>query len=121
MDWTVMVLGNCISYACGAWGVKLNSNVIKVLLTTQRMFTLMICRAYQTISSDSLLVLAGLEPVDLVIAREAAFTNVISFGASTHCFGRSWELFYEVPPSSLLHSAHKSIPISLEENWRRDN
>ncbi|GBM34237.1 hypothetical protein AVEN_60578-1 [Araneus ventricosus] len=31
--------------------------------------------------------------------------------------GRSWEPLYEVPTRSLLHPAHKSIPISLEENW----
>ncbi|GBM47933.1 hypothetical protein AVEN_201884-1 [Araneus ventricosus] len=89
----------------------------KVLLSTQRMFTLSICRAYRTTSSDSLLVLTGLETVDLVIAREVAFTNVISFGVSTHCFGRSWKLLYEIPPRSLLHPANKSISISLEENW----
>ncbi|GBL92832.1 hypothetical protein AVEN_4539-1 [Araneus ventricosus] len=80
----------------------------------------MIFRAYRTTSSVSLLVLSGLAPVDLVIAREAAFTNVISFGVSTHCFGRSWEPLYEVPPCNLLHPANKSIPISLEENWGTD-
>ncbi|GBO23948.1 hypothetical protein AVEN_93942-1 [Araneus ventricosus] len=51
----------------------------------------MIYRDYRTTSSDSLFALAGLDPVALVIAREAAFTNVISFGVSTHYFGRSWE------------------------------
>ncbi|GBN37872.1 hypothetical protein AVEN_19878-1 [Araneus ventricosus] len=101
------------SYSCEAWAIKLNSNVKNVILSTQRMFTLMICRAYRTTSTDSLLVLAGLEPVDLVIAREAAFTKVISFRVSTHCFGGSWESLYEVPPRSLLHPAHKLIPISL--------
>ncbi|GBO27184.1 hypothetical protein AVEN_43016-1 [Araneus ventricosus] len=28
--------------------------------------------------------------------------------------------FTKVPPRSLLHPAHKSIPISLEENWFTD-
>ncbi|GBM71254.1 hypothetical protein AVEN_130477-1 [Araneus ventricosus] len=62
----------------------------------------------------------SLEPNYLAIEREPAFTNVISFGVSTHCFGRSWEPLYEVPPRRLPHPAHKSIRISLEETWRSD-
>ncbi|GBN45722.1 hypothetical protein AVEN_21519-1 [Araneus ventricosus] len=62
-----------------------------------------------------LIVLAALEPSDLVIAREAAFTKVRYFRVSPHCFGGSWESLYEVPPRSLLHPAHNSIPISLKK------
>ncbi|GBN10349.1 hypothetical protein AVEN_216743-1 [Araneus ventricosus] len=80
------------SYACRDWEVNLNFKVKKVLFSTQQMFTLVICRAYRTTPSDYLVALAGLGPGDLVIARENAFTNVISFGVSIHCFGRSWEI-----------------------------
>ncbi|GBL83038.1 hypothetical protein AVEN_165272-1 [Araneus ventricosus] len=59
-----------------------------------------------------------LNQLTFVIARESAFTNVNSFGVSTHCFRRSWEPLYEVPPRSLLRPAHKSIQTSLEEKWR---
>ncbi|GBM29974.1 hypothetical protein AVEN_167448-1 [Araneus ventricosus] len=72
------------------------------------MFAILICRVYRTTSSDSSLILAVLEQVDLVIARETAFDNVISLGVSIHCFVRYSNPLCEAPSRSFLHPAHES-------------
>lgn len=62
----------CICYGAPAWADRTKIvTARKKLLQSQRLALLFLCKAYRTVSTDALPVLAGVLPVDLEIQRRA--------------------------------------------------
>lgn len=63
----------CISYGAPAWVDRaMIVTARRKLLQSQRLALIFLCKAYRTVSTDALPVLAGVFPVDLEIQRHAA-------------------------------------------------
>lgn len=58
-----------IAYAVGAWGDRIGSRCSRQILSIQRFMLLRITKAYRTVSTDALQVIAGIPPLDLVLQQ----------------------------------------------------
>jgi hypothetical protein len=63
----------CITYGSPAWADRATIGAARrILLRSQRLALIFLCKAYRTVSTEALPVLAGVIPVDLEIQRRAS-------------------------------------------------
>jgi len=70
--WYRLVIERIIAYAAPAWADRLNSYVIKVLRSIQRIFAIRITRCNRHVSTEAVIQLAGLIPIELVLVKESS-------------------------------------------------
>lgn len=56
-----------MTYACKGWYPRVNCHHIRQLVSAQRQILIRICGAYRTVSTNTIAVLAGIIPIDLLI------------------------------------------------------
>lgn len=89
--WYKGVIERIILYGASIWGLSPSSCIRRILLSIQRRFALYVTGCYRTTSTDAVLILAGLEPLDLVVEREAASARILRLQTSTIVFGKRWD------------------------------
>ncbi|XP_035215840.1 uncharacterized protein LOC118189366 [Stegodyphus dumicola] len=105
--WYRTITAMVILYGSSAWGIHLNGNLRMKLSSIQRLQLLMITKAYRTTSTDSLQVLAGLLPLDLVVDREAAQARILRIKEDFILWGTNYRAcdYEDHSPRSLGHPA----------------
>jgi len=66
------VIERIIVYAASVWGINLHSHTKCILRSLQRLFSPKISKANRHTSTDAVLQLAGLLPIDLILFKEYA-------------------------------------------------
>ncbi|KAK9304205.1 hypothetical protein QLX08_004365 [Tetragonisca angustula] len=65
-----------ISYAAAGWADKINSQHRKKIRQAQRAAVLRVTKAYRTISTAALCVIAGATPIDLIIKEKSSLYHL---------------------------------------------
>lgn len=75
-----------LTYGCEFWGtaITLRRQYARKLLSVQRRLLLLVNKAYKTISHDANTVIAGIVPIDLLIAERIAISNDVTNGIPRH-------------------------------------
>lgn len=102
-------------YGCGAWWNDIShAKMDELLLRVQRPVALRITRANRTVATQAVLVLAGLEPLPLVVGQEAAFFRMSAVKESTsHCSKRFPAIALEDKEEDVWR-LHPSLRVGLE-------
>ena len=105
------------AYAAPAWADLLNANLRRKLLQVQRQALLKVTKAYRTISTDALCVIAGQVPLDLVVEERSCvykIRNGIPFSFGDYVFDPSSGTSVE----ESIRTVKKSIMDKWQERWR---
>ena len=109
--WYLNVAERIIVYAAPVWATKLHSHTSRILLSAQRSFALRITKANRHVSTEAVLTLAGLVPIDLVLRKEAIMGRLFRLHLKENVAGASLDnTMIELPVSRwFLHPQEYAI------------
>lgn len=106
-----------ITYAAAGWMDRINTWHRKKLIQAQRHALLRVTRAYRTVSTDALVVVAGVVPIDLLLKERAAAYNL----KKNRPF-KLGDLTFEpqdiIPNAEQLNTIAKQIETQTTNTWQ---
>ena len=80
-----------VAYAAAGWVDKINAYHRKQLTQAQRYLLLRVTKAYRTVSSDALCVIAGAKPIELILEERKSF-YILRKGKTFNLLGKQYIL-----------------------------